>query len=225
MLMGTSLAGLNAATSFAAIADSADDTQRATVRAELLRLIAAGAPDEQILRQIEALVPFDPSGGRGAVDSALSGTWDLLFTKDEAPAPVQWARKTLHQPVGTQLLGADAARFGAGRVAQLLDIGGIRFELSSGATPADDDARVLKIFGPFRFDAVVAGRRLAVAATEDDAGFRQLNARSAEAIAAPRNRYMQVYLETSGRPGDLRISRITEGDPAIVGNIYVHARH
>ncbi|KAG8459009.1 hypothetical protein KFE25_006554 [Diacronema lutheri] len=227
VLLGAPLAALHAAAlaTVGAAGASDVDAQREARRAELLRLIASGAPDERILAQIDALVPYDPSRGRGAVDGALAGTWDLLWTKDEAPAAVQLVRKTLHQPVGTQLLGdAAAPRFGAGRVAQLLDVGAVRFELSSGATPAPDDARVLQIFPPFRFDALVGGRRLHIAATDDDAGFRRLNARSAEAIAAPRNRYAQLYLDVSGSVGDLRVSRIVEGDSAIVGNVYIHSR-
>mmetsp|Transcript_15429 Transcript_15429/g.36637 ORF Transcript_15429/g.36637 Transcript_15429/m.36637 type:complete len:271 (+) Transcript_15429:518-1330(+) len=228
--VGASLGGLNAA---AAIADGGGvataaigggDDARARARTELLATIAAGRSDAEIMANVAALVPFDPSRGRGAVDASLAGTWDLVWTHDEAPALVKWARRTLHQPVGTQLLGEASASFGPGRVAQLLDVGGVRFELSSGATPADDDARVIRILPPFRFAALAGGRRFELAATEDDAGFRKLNARSAEAVAAPRNRYAQEYLETSGRVGDLRISRITEGDTAIVGNVYIHQR-
>lgn len=224
-LIGVALTGLNTAAAAAAVAEGGAQAEGERARSRLLASIAAGAPDGQILAQIEALVPYDPSRGRGAREPALAGTWALLYTKDEAPAAVQFLRRTLHQPVGTQLLGDAAAPLvGEGRVAQLLDVGGVRFELSSGAAPAPDDARVITISPPFRFDALVAGRRFHVAATEDDAGFRRLNARSAEAIAAPRNRYAQLYLDTSGRSGDVRISRITEGDSAIVGNVYVHAR-
>jgi hypothetical protein len=218
--VGLSFGGLHGAVARAAPVPTAD-----VARAELVRAIESGASDELVLERLHALIPFDPSRGRGAVDGALGGTWDLLWTKDEAPAPVQVMRKTLHQPVGTQLLGdAAAPRFGAGRVAQLLDVAGVRFELSSGATPAPDDSRVLQIFPPFRFAALAAGRRFEIAEAGSDAGFRALNARTAEAQAAPRNRYTQEYLETSGRVGDLRVSRITEGDPAIVGNVYVHRR-
>ena len=36
--------------------------------------------------------------------------------------------------------------------------------------------------------------------------------------------YEQRYLETTGRAGDLRVSRVTSGDPVIVGSIFVHQR-
>ena len=57
-----------------------------------------------------------------------------------------------------------------------------------------------------------------------DADFRALNARDADAQAAPKNRYAQLYLETAGRPGDLRVSTVVSGDPVIVGSVFVHER-
>jgi hypothetical protein len=38
------------------------------------------------------------------------------------------------------------------------------------------------------------------------------------------NRYAQVYLDTSGVSGDLRVSTIVAGDPVIVGAVFVHIR-
>ena len=52
----------------------------------------------------------------------------------------------------------------------------------------------------------------------------ELNARDAEAQAAPRNMYAQLYLETTGAEGDLRVSKVVSGDPVIVGSIFVHRR-
>ena len=90
---------------------------------------------------------------------------------------------------------------------------------------AADDARVLEIAPPFRLAVVVGGRaRATLVDAGSDADFRKLNNRDAEAQAAPRNRYAQLYLETTGAPGDLRISRVTAGDPAIVGSTFVHER-
>ena len=34
----------------------------------------------------------------------------------------------------------------------------------------------------------------------------------------------QLYLENSGKPGDLRVSEVYEGDPAVKGSIFVHQR-
>ena len=196
-------------------------------REGLLRAIAEGQSDEAVLAWCDQLIPFDPSGGKGASVGSLGGSWRLLWTKDEAPAAAQLLRKAFHQPVSTQLLGAEAAALvGEGRVAQLLDVAGlVHFELSSGATPDGDDPSVLNILPPFRFSASFAGGSpINLANADSDADFRAVNARSEEARKAPRNRYTQQYLETSGHSGDIRVSRITEGDPAIVGNVYVHQR-
>ena len=57
-----------------------------------------------------------------------------------------------------------------------------------------------------------------------DADFRAINARDSEAQAAPKNRYAQLYLETTGRPGDLRVSSVVSGDPVIVGAVFIHQR-
>jgi hypothetical protein len=34
----------------------------------------------------------------------------------------------------------------------------------------------------------------------------------------------QLYLEDTGKPGDLRVSEVYEGDPAVKGSIFVHER-
>jgi hypothetical protein len=38
------------------------------------------------------------------------------------------------------------------------------------------------------------------------------------------NYFEQVYLEDSGKPGDLRVSRVLIGDERVVGSIFVHER-
>ena len=70
-------------------------------------------------------------------------------------------------------------------------------------------------------ERVRAARRIE---SGSDADFRAANARTAEAQAAPPNLYEQCYLETGGRAGDLRISRVTAGDPVIVGSLFIHER-
>ena len=96
---------------------------------------------------------------------------------------------------------------------------------STSARPSAERADVLDIAPPFRLALVAAGRaRATLVDAPDDASFRKLNNRDAAAQAAPRNEYTQLYLETSGARGDLRISRVTAGDPAIVGATFVHER-
>ena len=36
--------------------------------------------------------------------------------------------------------------------------------------------------------------------------------------------FSQLYLEGSGQPGDLRVSRVTAGDPVVLGSTFVHVR-
>ena len=43
-------------------------------------------------------------------------------------------------------------------------------------------------------------------------------------LGSEQNYYKQLYLESSGQPGDLRISEVTFGDPAAQGSIFVHER-
>lgn len=43
-------------------------------------------------------------------------------------------------------------------------------------------------------------------------------------LGAEQNYYKQLYLEDTGKPGDLRISEVTFGDPAAQGSVFVHER-
>lgn len=36
--------------------------------------------------------------------------------------------------------------------------------------------------------------------------------------------FTQLYLEGSGEPGDIRVSRVTAGDPVVLGSTFVHVR-
>ena len=36
--------------------------------------------------------------------------------------------------------------------------------------------------------------------------------------------FSQLYLESTGSPGDLRVSRVTAGDPVVLGSTFVHIR-
>lgn len=86
---------------------------------------------------------------------------------------------------------------------------------------------MLDILPPFRFE--VGGRygtgipKNRVVEAGSDAEFRKLNARTSDAQAAPKNSYKQLYLEREGK-GSIRISTITDGDPVIVGAIFVHRK-
>lgn len=213
-------------------ADAADDLASAAIdaRRDLLVAISAGLPDDQVLAKIAVLESFDPSHRREATLESLDGTWRLLWSfKAEAFSPLLRLPVPL-RPDSLQLLGEPAtAEVGPGRVAQVLTNGVLgpgKVYLSSGVAPSTTgDRRTLEIFPPFRLQAALRGSKSKLTLVEagSDAEFRSINARSAEAQAAPRNMYLQSYLEVSG-VGDLRISRIISGDPVIVGAVFVHQR-
>lgn len=193
---------------------------------ERSRLLAAIDADGDVEAALAALLPLDPSRGGAAVSPALDGEWKLLWSaKTEAFSPLLQLPRPI-RPGSFQLLGDPATReVGAGRVAQVLRWGAVEQVLSSGVLPAGDDRSMLEIFPPFRLELGVRGLgKVTLVEAGSDADFRALNARDADAQAAPKNRYAQLYLETGGLPGDLRVSKVVSGDPVIVGSIFVHQR-
>lgn len=202
-------------------------------RDRLLQLVRKPSNNEaDILTAIENLVPFDPSNKKGAsLSGDLDGEWELVWSaKAEAFSPLLKLPKPF-KPDSFQYLGnAAAGEVGPDRVAQGLTggiLGQTQLWLSSGVRASSSDDSMLEILPPFRFE--VGGRyqtgtpkkRLVEAGS--DADFRKLNARTNEAQAAPKNSYQQLYLERQGK-GSLRISTITDGDPVIVGAIFVHQK-
>ena len=119
---------------------------------------------------------------------------------------------------------------GVDRVAQGLTgrvLGSNQLWLSSGVFPSETDPSVLDIKPPFRFQ--FGGRygsgkdKVTIVEAGSDAEFRKVNGRTSDAQLAPKNSYQQLYLE-SGGAGALRISTITDGDPVIVGAIFIHQK-
>lgn len=204
-------------------------------RKKLVQMIqdpVSSSDEAKVLAAIEELVPFDPSQKKGAaLVNDLDGEWELLWSaKAEAFSPLLKLPKPF-KPDSYQYLGSAAAgEVGPDRVAQGLT-GGIlgrnQLWLSSGVRTSSDDASILEILPPFRFE--VGGRyqtgapKKQLVEAGSDADFRKLNARTSEAQAAPKNSYQQLYLEREGK-GSLRISTITDGDPVIVGAIFVHRK-
>ena len=193
-------------------------------RAALLAAIANG-DDAAVVSALASLLPLDPSKQRAAAAPQLDGRWRLLWSQGaEKFSPLLGLPKPV-RPESFQLIGdAAAAEFGAGRIANVLDLGVGRILLSSGARPAADDAATLEIFPPFRLELAAGPARKMLVEAGSDADFRAVNARTAEAQAAPKNRYAQQYLDVSGQPGDLRVSEVVSGDPVIVGCKFVHVR-
>lgn len=199
-------------------------------RDRLLDAIAKKASDEDVIGIIRSLK--DPSGGKGAtLQDRLEGEWELIWSFGaEGFSPLLKLPKPF-RPESYQYLGAPAsAEVGEGRIAQGLTggiLGNRQFWLSSGAIPYDQDASVLEIQPPFRFQ--VGGRygsgkpKTTLVEAGSDAEFRKVNARSQEAQMAVKNQYQQMYLEDIGR-GSLRVSSVIAGDPVIVGEIFVHRK-
>jgi hypothetical protein len=215
-------------------------------RQALLRAIASMAPDEEVIHLISKLEPLDPSRSKAATAAELDGTWELVYSLNaSAFSPLLNLPRPI-RPTSLQLIGEDAAReVGNGRIAQILNFPPPfplpSLVLSSGIVPVAGSGNVLEIQPPFRLEVVWSddtlrrpgrlakglargGARWKLVDSGSDADFRALNARDEEAQAAGRNMYEISYLDTSGKPGDIRISSITSGDPVIVGALFIHKR-
>lgn len=232
--------------------DDATEQQRIKLRDRLLELISSTPKsskqetEDEILDVIKQLTRYDPTKGQGATDrykSDLDGEWKLIWSiKADAFSPLLKLPPPF-RPMSYQYLGeAAASEVGPNRVAQGLTGGSLlgrsQIWLSSGVQndvdsedpqtiPSPGDPSILDILPPFRLQ--VGGRygtkkpKVTIVQAGSDAEFRKLNARTAEAQAAPKNSYKQLYVERTGT-GSLRISTITDGDPVIVGAIFVHEK-
>jgi len=215
---------------------STDSNKEDDYRSMLLRLISTSnnnkSDEEKIVNMIENLIPLDPSQNKGASSTEdLDGEWKLLWSaKAEAFSPLLRLPRPF-KPDSFQYLGtASAGEVGPNRVAQGLTggvLGPSQLWLSSGVRASLEDPSVLEILPPFRLE--LGGRyqsgkpKKKLVEAGSDAEFRKLNARTTDAQEAPKNSYRQLYVERQGK-GSLRISTITDGDPVIVGAIFVHEK-
>lgn len=212
--------------------DTEDPKPEAQARSCLLESIKSNSSEKQVMGAIDKLLPFDPAQGRGAtVESDLDGEWRLLWSaKADAFSPLLKLPGPL-KPDSYQYLGTPAAtEVGPARVAQGLTggiLGPIQLWLSSGVTPSLQDPSVLDILPPFKFQVggrYLSGRpKITIVEAGSDAEFRQVNARTQEAQESPKNAYRQLYVERNGK-GSIRISTVSDGDPVIVGAIFVHQK-
>lgn len=199
-------------------------------RTQLLAAIQRKASDDEVIDIIHRLQ--DPSGGKAAtLSDSLDGQWELIWAyKVEAFSPLLTLPRPF-RPDSVQYLGSAAAtEVGEGRIAQGLT-GGVLLSqqlwLSSAAVVSDTDPSVLEIRPPFRLQ--LGGRygsnksKSMLVEAGSDADFRQVNGRDKTAQAAGKNQYQQLYLEADG-PGSLRVSSVIDGDPVIVGLIFVHRK-
>lgn len=219
-------------TSIMPVANAIEESQ--DPRSNLLQAISKSKADEIVLDAIEKLLPLNPAkqGGSDATcKEDLDGEWKLIWSMNDDFSPLLRLPKPF-KPDSYQYFGKAASiEVGDGRVAQGLT-GGIlgtnQAWLSSGIEPAPGtDPYALEIEPPFRFQ--LGGRYLTgkpkktIVEAKNDADFRKVNARSVEAQQAPKNIYKQLYVERNGK-GSLRISKITDGDPVIVGAILIHEK-
>lgn len=190
----------------------------ANPRDQMLAAIASDASERQVLAAIESLVQVnDGSAAAAARPESLAGSWRLLWS---AGADKFSPLLGLPRPIRPE----SVQQVGDGRVSNVLRFPlGLQARLSSGLRPTAD-ASCLEIFPPFKLELLLGGQARTLVEAGSDAEFRALNARDEAAQAAPRNLYLQRYVETSGRPGDLRVSTVTAGDPVIVGSVFVHER-
>lgn len=191
----------------------------------LLQAIASGN-DSSVFSSIDNIVATTPSRGKA---SDVDGTWQLLWSyKADKFSPLLQLPRPF-KPDSFQYFGATAAQeVGDSRVAQGLTggiLGDNQLWLSSGTIPLDDN--ILEIQPPFRLQ--LGGRvrtgvpKKTIVDSGSDADFRSLNGRTAEAQAAPKNKYAQLFIEGDA-PGSLRVSKIVDGDPEIVGAVFVHRK-
>lgn len=211
-----------------AIEESKDDA-----RSKLLQAIKGSRSDSEVLEAIDLLIPLNPAkqGSDETCRVDLDGEWKLIWSMNDDFSPLLRIPKPF-KPDSYQYFGRAASiEVGEGRVAQGLT-GGIfgtsQAWLSSGIEPTGtDDPYALEIEPPFRLQ--IGGRYLTgkakttIVEAQNDADFRKVNARSVEAQQAPKNIYKQLYVERNGK-GSLRISKITDGDPVIVGAILIHEK-
>lgn len=89
--------------------------------------------------------------------------------------------------------------------------------LSSAAVPDENDDTTVVIGPPFYLEAKVAGFNIPIQDTQPGGGRKSI-------LGNELNYFRQLYVENSGKPGDLRVSEVYAGDPAVKGSIFVHER-
>jgi hypothetical protein len=210
-----------------AVVDEQDDP-----RSNLLRAIQQNKPEAEVMQAIDKLIPLNPAKqGSPTWKNDLEGEWKLIWSANDDFSPLLRLPKPF-KPDSYQYFGQPASiEVGEGRVAQGLTngiFGNSQVWLSSGIEPLTaENPYVLEIEPPFRLQ--LGGRpgtgkpKRTIVEAGNDADFRKVNARSAEAQQAGKNIYEQVYVERNGK-GSLRISTITDGDPVIVGAILIHEK-
>jgi hypothetical protein len=87
-------------------------------------------------------------------------------------------------------------------------------ELSAALT----QRHVFLVLQPFRLELLVNGRSFPIQSVEST------EAERTDILGNQTNEFSQLYLEDSGRAGDLRVSKVTQGDPTVLNSTFVHVR-
>ncbi|CAK0783265.1 hypothetical protein CVIRNUC_006464 [Coccomyxa viridis] len=184
-------------------------------RQALLDAINGKKGDEEVIGLLRELAKQNPTSSP-AKSETIFGKWNLLWASENAEVS-----RVLKLPIpakSTQLLGKDFVGE-EGRGANLIDIGNgvVVVRLTSSAVPDEKDDTTVVIGPPFYLSAKLAGKELPIQDTQPGGGRKSI-------LGNELNYFRQLYVENSGRPGDLRVSEVYAGDPAVKGSIFVHQR-
>lgn len=194
---------------------------------------------DYILQCIDRLVVASTSSS-----SSLDGSWKLIWSMGaeqfspllQLPSPFT---PESYQWIGSATIPVVGENDKNNRIVQVLTsgiLGANRIYLSSGIVDVsngivtkDQDSTntastppmLLQILPPFRLEVEQqqSKRRWMIVDSDSDASFRQVNARTINAQRAPPNLYQQLYVDN-----DLRISKIIQGDPVILGATFIHIK-
>ncbi|CAL5220823.1 g2900 [Coccomyxa viridis] len=184
-------------------------------RQALLDAIKDKEGDDKVIGALRELAKQNPTKSP-AKSEKIFGEWNLLWASENAEVS-----RVLRLPIpakSTQLLGKDFVGE-EGRGANLIDIGNglVVVRLTSAAVPDEKDDTTVVIGPPFYLSAKFAGRELPIQDTQPGGGRKSI-------LGNELNYFRQLYVETTGNPGDLRVSEVYAGDPAVKGSIFVHQR-
>ncbi|KAK9815808.1 hypothetical protein WJX72_009896 [[Myrmecia] bisecta] len=182
-------------------------------RQQLLDAIAANKGVEEALRQ---LASYNPTS-KPALSPQLKGKWKLLWASDNSEVSIA-TRKLPIKGESYQYVGVEGGEK-ADRAANTIRLlgGAVQVYLSAAAVPDKESPDTVFIEPPFYLELKLGGLTIPIQNTQPGGERKQI-------LGAERNSYKQLYLEASGKPGDLRISEVTFGDPSAQGSVFVHQR-
>jgi hypothetical protein len=185
-------------------------------RQRLLSAIAAKKGDDGVIAALRELAKTNPTPAPNKGD-VLFGKWKLLWASDNSEVSIATRRLPLNAK-SVQLVGQKGG-VEEGRAANLIQLfgGAVTVKLSSAAVPDKESDDTILIGPPFYLELKLGGLTIPIQNTQKEGERKSL-------LGAEQNYYVQLYVEDTGKPGDLRISEVRLGDPAAKGSIFVHER-